>query len=241
MSVNPSDSVCQQHHPSALRNRIPILKTLLRLLPDSDELSGGALEIASGTGALLEVIVPAYPRLSFQPSEYVPQAPAAPDEQWVKHGKIGLRQHVDELANIDAHGCAVFPNCLPAVALDLTQPWPPAVTEKRGSFALIVCTNTLHITPWECSVGLLRGAGEMLAPTGCLMVYGPFKVSGEFVGADGGLGNANFDAKLRSTNAEWGIRDVDALAKAAAGFGLALSAKVDMPANNFTLAFVRGT
>ena len=39
-----------EHHPSAMRNRIPILKTLFKLLPDSDDFSGLALEVASGTG-----------------------------------------------------------------------------------------------------------------------------------------------------------------------------------------------
>ena len=58
----------QQHHPSAMRNRIPILKTLLRLLHNG-EISGPALEIATGTGALMEVVAPAFPNLLYLPSE----------------------------------------------------------------------------------------------------------------------------------------------------------------------------
>ena len=69
------------------------------------------------------------------------------------------------------------------------------------------------------------------------MLYGPFKVDGEYVGADGGAGNAKFDEKLRTTNAAWGLRDVSELAKLAAGFGLPLREKVDMPANNLLLHF----
>ncbi|GMI10065.1 hypothetical protein TrVE_jg4402 [Triparma verrucosa] len=230
----------QQHHPSAMRNRIPILKALLKLLPESDSFSGPALEIATGTGALMEVVAPAFPYLTMQPSEYVPETAAAPDEQWSKHGKIGLRLGLDELACIDEH-CKVFKNCVPAVALDLSKPWPTEVTEKNGSHVLILCANTLHITPWACSVGLLWGAGQALAPDGHLVLYGPFKVSGEFIGADGGAGNAKFDAKLRSTNAEWGIRDVGELEKVAEGFGLALSEKVEMPANNLCLHFTKAS
>ena len=236
-AVLAAQGVGQQHHPSSMRNRVPILKAMIRLLPDAEEFSGAALEIATGTGALMELVAPAYPRLSVQPSEFVPKVAASPDEQWSKHGKIGIRAGLDELGNIDEHGCKVFHNVLPAVALDLSQPWPVEVTEKNGKFVLIFCVNTLHITPWECSIGLFRGAGEALAKGGHLMLYGPFRVDGEYVGADGGAGNAKFDEKLRTTNAAWGLRDVSELAKLAAGFGLPLREKVDMPANNLLLHF----
>ena len=71
------------------------------------------------------------------------------------------------------------------------------------------------------------------------MLYGPFKVGGEFIGADSGVGNANFDQKLRSTNASWGLRDVDELTTLARDFGLTLQSQADMPANNLTLHFVK--
>ena len=121
------------------------------------------------------MVAPAYPHLTIQPSEFVPETPAPPEQQWSKHGKIGLRLGLDELACIDEHGCKVFKNVLPAVALDLSKPWPAAVTDKAGSFSLIMISNTLHITPWACSEGLFRGAGEVLAPGGHLIIYGPFK------------------------------------------------------------------
>ena len=72
------------------------------------------------------------------------------------------------------------------------------------------------------------------------MLYGPFKVGGKFVGTDGGAGNAKFDAKLRSTNPAWGIRDIDEVSALASGVGLTLKTKVDMPANNLTLHFIKG-
>ena len=87
---------------------------------------------------------------------------------------------------------------------------------------------------------LFSSAGALLAPDGHLAVYGPFKVGGAYLGADGGVGNANFDAKLRDNNPAWGLRDVDSLSKLAADFGLTLRDKVDMPANNLLLLFVRG-
>mmetsp|Transcript_26450 Transcript_26450/g.79331 ORF Transcript_26450/g.79331 Transcript_26450/m.79331 type:complete len:284 (+) Transcript_26450:226-1077(+) len=242
MAPDPTKDVArgQTHHPSALRNRVPILKAMLKLLPDSDSWTGDALEVATGTGALLEVLAPAYPKLSWLPSEYVPEEAAAPDEQWSKHGKIGLREGLDELANIDDK-LSVFKNCRPAAAVDLSLPWWCGVDdERRGSYSLIVCANTLHITPWACAEGLFEGAGEVLGDGGRLVLYGPFKVGGAFAGPEGGKSNAAFDAKLRATNEAWGIRDVEELAALAEARGLELLDRVDMPANNFLLHFVKG-
>ena len=36
-----------------------------------------------------------------------------------------------------------------------------------------------------------------------LCLYGPFKVGGEFIGADGGEGNRNFDEKVRQSEGGW--------------------------------------
>ena len=51
--------------------------------------------------------------------------------------------------------------------------------------------------------------------------------------------NEEMIAKLRATNEAWGIRDVGDLATIAEGVGLVLKEKVDMPANNLTLCFVK--
>ena len=123
------------------------------------------------------------------------------------------------------------------VALDLREPWPAAVAD--ASLSLVICANTLHITPWACSEGLFEHAARALKPGGHLCAYGPFKVDGAFVGDDGGAGNERFDAKLRSTNGAWGLRDVSDLAALAAQRGLRLAAKIPMPANNLTLHFIK--
>jgi hypothetical protein len=175
----PPDS---DHHPSSLRNRDPILEQLQLLLPPASGLTGLALEVASGTGAHLEFFAPAFPSLTFQPSEYVPDEAAPEDEQWSRHGKIGNRAGRDELACLDSHGCKRFTNVLPAVPLDLSVPWaawPKAVTENEGRFVLMLCSNTLHISPWECTLGFMSGGGKALATGGHLFIYGPFKVGGQ--------------------------------------------------------------
>mmetsp|Transcript_43179 Transcript_43179/g.119431 ORF Transcript_43179/g.119431 Transcript_43179/m.119431 type:complete len:229 (+) Transcript_43179:55-741(+) len=217
------------HHPSALRNRDPILSKLRELLPQ--DLSGRALEVASGTGAHLEVFAPAFPLIEWQPSEYCPDV--ADDV-----GKIGDRGGLAELAALDAAGCKVFSNVRPALAVDASlafDAWPDDLMRARGTFTLVYASNVTHISPYEVTLGLLAGAAELLAENGTLIIYGPFKVDGECTTES----NAQFDASLRSRNPRWGYRDVGDLREVALKLGLVLQGRHDMPANNFLLHFVK--
>lgn len=244
MSAPSPPGAPQNHHPSALRNRGPILEQMQLLLPLPGTFAGLALEFGSGTGAHCEVYAPAYPNLTWQPSEYVPDAAALSEEdQWDRHGKIGSRGGLTELESLDAHVAAAHPNARPAVPLDLSAPWeawPVEVRDRAGSIVLAIASNVCHITPWDCSLGLLRGSARLLAPGGHVIIYGPFKVDGEFIGEDGGAGNRAFDERLRATNPSWGFRDVAEMAEVAAAAGLTLKDTVRMPANNLLLHFVKG-
>ncbi|MCK6518682.1 class I SAM-dependent methyltransferase, partial [Myxococcota bacterium] len=42
----------------------------------------------------------------------------------------------------------------------------------------ILCVNMIHISPWECTEALMRGAGRALGPGGLLYLYGPFMIDG---------------------------------------------------------------
>ena len=220
------------HHPAALRNRQPILDELLKLVDPSA--SGAALEIASGTGAHLEHFAPNFPSLQWQPSEYV-------EARVQTIG--GVERAVDErLLMIDAHGAKALKNVRPAVDLDVSLPftsWPAVVQADASKHALVYCSNMCHIAHWQCTLGLLAGAAAALAPGGKLIVYGPFKLDGAFIGDDGGAGNRQFDATLRQRNPEFGYRDTREVATAAATVGLALASTTRMPANNLLLEFVR--
>mmetsp|Transcript_25046 Transcript_25046/g.75189 ORF Transcript_25046/g.75189 Transcript_25046/m.75189 type:complete len:274 (-) Transcript_25046:86-907(-) len=224
----------QSHHPSALRNRVPILKAMLKFLPDSDSWTGNALEIASGTAAHLEVLAPAYPELTWTPSEMVPKDYYPPEEQWWRYGKIGLRDGLDEIAHINDK-LSVFANVKPAATVDLSLKWWAGL-DSSDPYALVFVSNTLHVTPWDCSEGLFEGAAAVLEPGGHLVIYGPFTVGGEDVGAGS---TRQFDAWLRNSNDAWGVRDVTQLSALASRRGLTLVERVDMPRDNHLLHFVK--
>ncbi len=78
----------------------------------------------------------------------------------------------------------------------------------------------------------MRCAQHLLKDDELLLIYGPFRVHGEF-STDS---NREFDATLRSAGIEeWGLKDVADLKKAAAKYGLELKEQIEMPSNNFSL------
>jgi hypothetical protein len=93
----------------------------------------------------------------------------------------------------------------------------------------------IHIAPWECALALLEGAARLLREDGTLFLYGPFKRSGAHTAPS----NAAFDERLRSENAQWGVRDLDDMVAAAALHELAFAEAVAMPANNYSVIFRR--
>ncbi len=118
---------------------------------------------------------------------------------------------------------------LAPILLDVTAEWP--TTKFQGIF----CANMIHIAPWACCVALFEGATRVLEQDAPLVLYGPFHDDGPT-----SEGNANFDRRLRDRDPAWGIREVAAVRNVAAAHGFVLQDRVDMPANNMTLVFVRG-
>lgn len=194
----------RQHSPAAERNRGPILAELLRRWPAQ----GFALEIAAGTGQHAAHFAAALPQWRWQPTEADARA----------------------LPSIAAW-CEGQPNVLPPLRLDVRDAvWagvPPAVDA-------IFAANLLHISPWQSSIALMRGAARHLAPNGVLSVYGAFLVDGEAVAPS----NVAFDADLRARDAQWGVRRLADVQRVAGDAGLVLEQRVAMPANNLLLHFV---
>jgi SAM-dependent methyltransferase len=187
------------------RNRDPILAVLRPLLDGAHSV----LEIASGSGGHVVHFAAALPAITFQPTD--PDAASR--------------------ASIDAWVAAsALANVRPAIALDVTaQPWP---VENADA---VICINMIHISPWAATLGLMRGAAQVLRPAGLLFLYGPYRRGGAHT-ADS---NEAFDRSLRARNAAWGIRDLEDVAEAAQAAGFAAPTIAEMPANNLSLIFRR--
>jgi SAM-dependent methyltransferase len=170
---------------------------------------GTALEIASGTGEHAVFFARALPQLQWQPSDHE-------DEQ---------------LASIAAwRDEAGTPNLLPALRVDVhADDWPVAQVDA------VFCANMIHIAPWSACEGLMRGVGRVLAPGGIMVLYGPFHIGGKPT-ADS---NAAFDQRLRATDPSWGVRHLEDVTALAEQHGLTLRERIAMPANNFSLVFIR--
>ena len=125
---------------------------------------------------------------------------------------------------------AGFENLLPPLQLDVRWPqWP-----VREADAL-VCINMIHISAWETTETLFRGAGELLTAGAHLITYGPYRLHGTHTAPS----NAAFDQDLRSRDPSWGIRDIDELTGLGGRTGFTLTERVAMPANNMTLVWTR--
>ncbi len=108
---------------------------------------GLVLEVASGSGEHAAFFAERFPDLTWQPSD--------PD--------------ADALASI-ADWCAGLANVLPPLTLDAAEAaWP------IGAADAILCVNMVHISPWEATLGLMAGAGRLLAPGAPLILYGPYR------------------------------------------------------------------
>jgi hypothetical protein len=121
-------------------------------------------------------------------------------------------------------------NARAPMVLEVSQsPWPIASADG------IICINTVHISPWESALGLVRGAAAILPPTAPLYLYGPYKREG-FATASS---NQAFDRSLRDRDPTWGLRDLEAVAAAAQSVGFSIPTIIEMPANNLSVVFRR--
>ena len=196
------------------RNHQAIRAVLQRFLAGK---SGDAVEAGSGTGQHMVDFARHIPGITWWPSDL--------NEQHLK-SIVAWRTYA-QLSNIR----------LP-LRIDLSDPsWCPEMQHGRGPGELLAvfCANVVHIAPWRVAEGLFAGAGRYLGADGLLLLYGPFKRDGKHTA----VSNAVFDSSLREGNAEWGVRDIEALEELAAGAGLVLVEIVEMPSNNLTLVFGR--
>ena len=166
---------------------------------------GVILELASGSGEHINYFAERLTALDWQPSDPSPAARAS----------IAAWKAAERLTNVR-----------PPLDLDASAlPWPVSAADA------ILAINMVHISPWAATQGLLREAARLLPPGGLLYLYGPFIQAGIALAPS----NAAFDADLRDRNVAWGLRELAAVAAAAAASGLKIETVLPMPANNLSV------
>jgi SAM-dependent methyltransferase len=189
--------------PAADRNKGPILEVLKRWFPAQ----GIVVEIASGTGQHVAHFAAALPDLTWQPTELDVD----------RHDSIVAWSEFHKLTNVRR-----------PLVLDVSKhPWP---VDRADA---VICSNMVHISPWQATVDLIKGSARLLRNGGVLFLYGPYRR----FGAHTAPSNEAFDADLRARNPEWGVRDVEAVTEVAATNGFEFGEIVPMPANNFSVVF----
>lgn len=170
--------------------------------------SGLVLEIASGTGEHALAFARRFPHLDWQPSDPDPDALAS-IAAWQEEGPANLR---------------------PPVRLNVcSKDWPV------GEADAMLCTNMVHISPWEASLGLLDGAARLLRTGAPLILYGPW-LEAEVETAPS---NMAFDESLKAKDPRWGLRFVEDFGSEAGSRGLVLAGRREMPSNNIMLRFFK--
>lgn len=170
--------------------------------------AGLVLEVASGSGEHCAYFAGQFPALDWQPSDPDPAARAS------------IAAWCEGLANVRP------PLDLDAVASD----WPAVSADA------VLCVNMIHISPWEATLGLLAGAGQLLRRGAPLVLYGPYRRAGLPTAPS----NEAFDVSLKARDPRWGLRQVEQVSAAAEEAGLILGRLIKMPANNLMLVYRRG-
>jgi hypothetical protein len=93
----------------------------------------------------------------------------------------------------------------------------------------------IHISPWQATLGLIKGAAAILRPASPLYLYGPYKREG----FETAPSNQAFDQSLRARNPVWGLRDLEAVSAIAGSVGFSAPDITEMPANNLSVVFRR--
>lgn len=163
------------------------------------------LEIGSGTGQHAVYFAPRLPHLQWQTSE--------------------RPQNLHEVRAWLAHCPA--DNLLPPLSLDVTGEWPQIHVDT------VFTANTLHIMPSSAVEALFARLPQVLQPEGQLIVYGPVKIAGDYIGP----GNAGFDVWLKEQDPVRGIRDLEWLDQLAETQGLRRTENNFLPANNQLLVW----
>lgn len=172
---------------------------------------GNVLEISSGTGQHSSYFAEHFPNLTFYPTEYdtslFPSIKAYAEETPTKNVKDPIKVDITTSSKTWNLG---FSKC-----------------------DYLININMMHISPFNCTEGLFRNAGNVLKAGGLMVTYGPYAHNGVITPQS----NVNFNKGLKSQNSEWGLRDINVLEKLAEQNSLKLIQIYDLPSNNKCLVF----
>ncbi len=183
-------------------------KPILEVLQEVFKDRKSVLEIGSGSGQHAVYFAKHLQHLNWQPSDRAENLPSI--QAWAVEAA---------LSNLKA-----------PVELDvLNQPWNIQTVDA------LFTANSLHIMSWAMVERFFKGVGEVLAPSGKLLIYGPFSYAGSHTSPS----NARFDQYLKQQNPLSGVRDFDDLNDLAKQQGLAVIKDYAMPANNRCLLWVK--
>ncbi len=169
--------------------------------------TGMALEVGSGTGQHVIHFARQFPGLVWQPSDYDQVAIAS----------IESYRHEARLSNV-------------------REPLLLEVRKKmwgNGQVDVVLAINLVHVTSWSVCEGLFDGARRHLRSSGVLFMYGPFKQNGGFASNE----DAELDAALRSRNADWGLRDIEAVVALGTARNLTAEQVADLPGGQVGVVF----
>lgn len=183
-------------------------EVILEVLQPALPASGLVFEVASGSGEHAAHMAPRLPNHTWQPTD--------------------IEEH--HLASIDAWRADTGDTSIrPAAHFNVLE----HTFETTERLAAILAINLIHISPWTVTEALTKKAGQSLETGSLLFLYGPYKQNGEHTSAS----NAQFDLSLKSRNAGWGVRDMEAIIDITTSEGFAVPEITPMPANNFALVF----
>lgn len=126
------------------------------------------------------------------------------------------------------HEAAGAANLEPPAALDVGVDEPP-----RTDFDAVFSANTAHIMGEDVVLQMFETVALALSGGGRFCLYGPFRESGRFDTES----NERFDASLRSSSPEMGVRDIEKIDEFAGRSGLVRVRRFAMPGNNQILVY----
>ncbi len=167
------------------------------------------LEIGSGTGQHAVYFAEAMSQLSWQTSDLADNHPGI--KHWIAESGLA--------------------NVLQPKLLNVSEP-----DDFAARYSAVFSANTAHIMSKESVADMFVYVGRVLQPKAKFLLYGPFRVDGDFVGD----GNKRFDQSLRSQDPVMGIRDLEWVDMLAAKQNLSRENTYAMPANNLLLVWQSG-